>query len=93
MLRSDAPQPIKPADPAMEELIPIQLFKDKGKYKDDVFVAVNGERILIKRGVPVMVKAKYAKVLERSIIQDAETADLITEKSEEWEQKAKLLNM
>ena len=34
----------------MEELVEIKLFKDNGKYKDDVFVSVNGETIAIKRG-------------------------------------------
>ena len=36
-----------------EELVTVQLFKDNDKYRDDLFVAVNGERILIQRGVPV----------------------------------------
>lgn len=34
--------------------------------KDDVFVAVNGKRYLIKRGVTVEVPWNVAKVLERS---------------------------
>lgn len=90
-LRPDAPNPIKPPNPAMEELVTIQLFKDKNKYKDDVFIAINGERIQVQRGVPVQIKAKYAKVLERSVRQDAATADLIAEETERYERASKLL--
>lgn len=32
------------------ELVPVQLFKDNNKYKDDVFISVNGETCLIQRG-------------------------------------------
>ena len=39
-----------------EELVSIRLFKDNDKYKDDVFVAVNGEAIQIKRGETVKIK-------------------------------------
>lgn len=56
----------KTIDP-MEEKVPVRLFKDNGKYKDDVFVAVNGERVQIKRGETVMIKRKFAEVLENSL--------------------------
>lgn len=67
----------------MEELVEIKLFKDNGKYKDDVFVSVNGETIAIKRGERVKIKRKFAEVLEHSDHQDQETARLIEEKSSE----------
>ena len=67
----------------MEELVEIKLFKDNGKYKDDVFVSVNGETIAIKRGERVKIKRKFAEVLENSDHQDQETARLIEEKSSE----------
>lgn len=63
-----------------EEKVPIRLFKDNDKYKDDVFVAVNGERIQIRRGETVMIKRKFAKVLEQSELQDMKTAAMIEEK-------------
>ena len=68
----------------MEELVPVKLFKDNGKYKDDVFVAVNGENCVIKRGERVMVKRKFAEVLDASDRQDYETAMLIEAKSSEF---------
>ena len=67
-----------------EELVEIELFKDSGKYKDDVFVAVNGENCVIKRGERVKVKRKFADALERSQRMDRETAQLIERKSSEW---------
>lgn len=72
-----------------EEYVEIKLFKDSGKYKDDVFVAVNGEGCLIKRGERVKIKRKFAKVLDASDLQDAATADLIDSKVREFEQKSK----
>ena len=73
--------------------MPVRLFKDNDKYKDDVFVAVNGERIQIKRGETVMVKRKFADVLEQSMTQDMATANLIEEESSRYEAEAKVRNL
>jgi vacuolar-type H+-ATPase subunit H len=54
----------------LEQYVTVRLFKDKGKYKDDVFVAVNGESCLIQRGKDVRIKRKFAQVLEQSMRQD-----------------------
>ena len=44
--QAEAPAPSPaPAASRDEELVPIRLFKDNERYKDDVFVAVNGERV------------------------------------------------
>ena len=67
-----------------EELVPVQLFKDNNKYKDDVFVSVNGETCQIQRGPKVMIKRKFADVLGKSGIQDYETSMLIDKKSSEF---------
>lgn len=66
------------------ELVPVRLFKDNNKYKDDVFVAVNGETCQIQRGVEVMVKRKFADVLEKSLSQDFETNMLMEKKQREF---------
>ncbi len=63
------------------EKVPIRMFKDNDRYKDDVYVCVNGERLLIKRGEHVEVPRKFALVLEQSAQQDTATANLIEEKS------------
>ena len=69
---------------AMDELVEVKLFKDNGKYKDDQFVAVNGENIVIKRGERVKIKRRFAEVLDNSDRQDYETSKLIESKSEEF---------
>lgn len=61
----------------LEELVEVRLFKDNNKYKDDVFVSVNGENCVIKRGERVRIKRKFAEVLEQSDKQDYETSKLI----------------
>lgn len=85
-----APDPA--ADPG-EELVSIQLFKDNDRYKDDVFVAVNGSRIQIKRGETVKIKKKFADVLEQSMKQDMATANMIEAKSAEYKAKADALGI
>ena len=54
-----------------DELVEITLFRDGEKYKDDVYVCVNGEGCLIRRGEPVRVRRCVAAVLENSTRQDA----------------------
>lgn len=66
------------------ELVEVKLFKDNNKYKDDVFVSVNGENCVIKRGEKVQVKRKFAQVLDCSDLQDYETSKLIEKKSSEF---------
>ena len=64
-------------------MVKIKLFKDNYKYKDDVFVAVNGKAWQIQRGAEVEVPEEVAQVLEQSIKQDDDTATLIQKKSAE----------
>lgn len=68
----------------LNELVEVRLFRDNNKYKDDVYVSVNGENCQIKRGVPVKIKRKFALVLEDSDMQDFETSQLIDKKSSEF---------
>ena len=79
-------------DDYWNEEVEIQLFKDNGKYKDDVYVAVNGVNCLIQRGKPVKVKRKFAEVLRQSLEQDNETADMIRELESDYEKRSKELN-
>ena len=79
---------IEPGDPG-EELVTVQLFKDNDKYRDDLFVAVNGERILIQRGVPVKIKRKFAEVIEQSQRQDQQTDALMQRMAEDYERVTK----
>ena len=66
------------------ETVKVKLFRDNNKYKDDVYVAVNGENCVIKRGQEVEIKRKFADVLDKSDLQDYETSMLIEKKSSEF---------
>jgi hypothetical protein len=68
----------------MNEEVEVKLFKDNDKYKDPVFVGVNGNTIAIERGVRVKIKRKFAEVLDNSDKQDYETSKLIERKSGEF---------
>ena len=61
----------------LEEYIAIKLFKDNDRYKDDVYVAINGKNCVIKRGEWVRIKRKFALVLDQSEIQDSKAAALM----------------
>lgn len=65
------------------EEVEIELFKDNGKYKDDLFVAVNGVGILIPRGKKVKVKRKYALAIEDSIKQNNNAIAFMESKQKE----------
>ena len=67
-----------------EDMVPIMLFRDNGKYKDDQIVAVNGKTCQIRRGERVEIKAMFAEVLENSMKQDNATADLIARQTQEF---------
>lgn len=81
----------KPYHP--DELVSIRLFKDNDRYKDDVFVCVNGDACLIKRGETVSIKRKFADVLEQSMIQDGKTADLMDAQSAAFHQETAALGL
>ena len=74
-------------------LLEIELFRDNKDYKDDVFVAVNGESCLIARGEKVMVKKKFADVIAQSMSQDIKTANLMDSKSDEFFTEASARNV
>lgn len=90
--KPDAAAEEHPTDPG-EELVHVRLFRDNGKYKDDVFVAVNGERLQIKRGEDVYIKRKFADVLQQSDMQDTATANMIDRQSAEYSAKASSLGV
>lgn len=83
----------KAPSPTGPKMVKIRLFKDNDKYKDDVFVAVNGRSYQIKRGEDVEVPDFVAEVLEQSAKQDAATASLIEQESSRYQAEAKARNL
>ena len=57
------------------EPVEIQLFKDNDKYKDPVFVAINGQSWLIERGKKVTVPACVKKVLDWQVAEDQRNSE------------------
>ena len=49
-----------------KKAVRIKLFKDNSRYKEDLFVSVNGVNYKIRRGVEVEVPPEVAEVLEHS---------------------------
>ena len=67
------------SNPLNEKMVKIKLFKDNGRYKDDLFVARNGHNYVIQRGVEVEVPEGIAMIIEQSEAMDNHVADLIAE--------------
>lgn len=82
---------IKAADE--NTLVEIELFRDNKDYKDNVFVAVNGESCVIARGKKVKIKKKFADVIAQSMRQDVKTARLMDNKSDEFFAEAAARNI
>ena len=61
----------------LNEYISVKLFRDNDRYKDDVYVAVNGNNCIIKRGEWVRVKRKFALVLDACEIQVMRTGEYL----------------
>lgn len=74
-----------------EEYVEFEAFYDGDKYKDDILVTVNGERCLIKRGVRVKVKRKFAEVIRNGEAQDRATARKIESLEKEFKDESEKL--
>lgn len=72
MAKAELKESVEVTTNPVEKKIKIRLFKDSGKYKAPVFVAVNGKTYMIERGVEVEVPAYVAEVLSNSEAQLAE---------------------
>ncbi len=73
----------------MKELVPITLFKDNGKYKDDLVVQLAGVAYQIKRGVQVMIPRAVYDIVIRSQQQDQKTANMLDSMQTEYVEKNK----
>lgn len=75
----------------MNEKVTIKLFKDNGKYKDDLTVTVNGITYQIQRGKTVEVPRYIADVIAQSERQDTQTANMIEKLAAEFDRKTEKL--
>lgn len=58
-----------PTEPSGDEYVDYMAPLLPGKVQKDIFCAVNGETVLIKRGVPVKVKRKFVEALNNAAAQ------------------------
>ena len=58
-----------PAEPSGDDYVDYMAPLLPGKVQKDIFCAVNGETVLIKRGVPVKVKRKFVEALNNAAAQ------------------------
>ena len=68
----------------LNEYVEIKLFKDNDRYKDDVYVAINGKNCVIRRGEWTRIRRKFAMLLDQSEIQDLHTAQMMESESEKF---------
>lgn len=80
---------VKTPEEYLEEKVPVMLYKDGEKYKDDVVLAINGEKIQIQRGVTVYIKRKYMSLLENQYRQQMVAANLQDQLAEEFANSTK----
>ena len=68
----------------MKRMVKIRLFKDNEKYKDDLFVSLNGMAYQIQRGIVVEVPEVVAEIIKRSEEADANTSMMIDSAKSEY---------
>lgn len=59
----------------------IYLFYDGERYKDPLFVGINGMTWLVRRGEEVEVPVEVAEVIEHQLEQDKKTAQMMRDLS------------
>ena len=81
------------AAPADDGMVTVKLFKDNEKYKDDVFVSVNGRRLQIKRGVEVRIPRAHAEVLSNAMKQRNESFEYMDGLASDFKRKSEELKI
>lgn len=71
------------------DLVEYEAFYDGDKYKDDIFVCVNGRTMQIKRGEKVKIPPAFAEVLEHSTLADRQTARMTDALAHDFETESK----
>lgn len=97
-IETEATAEVKPKTPAemeayLNEYVSVKLFRDNDKYKEPVYVAVNGQNCVIKRGEWVRIRRKFALVLDQSEIQDLRTAEMMEAESSKYAAESRALGI
>ena len=83
---------LKSQEEWLNEYVEVRLFKDNEKYKDDVYVAINGKNCVIRRGVWTRIRRKFALLLDQSEIQDLRTAELMEKEASRFADESRRHN-
>ena len=67
------------------ETVKLRLFKDNGRYKDPLYVAINGRNWIIKRGVDVEVPAYVKEYIDQQLTEEQIIWDKVAKEEEEYE--------
>lgn len=73
--------------------VEVELFKDNGRYRDDVVVGVNGKLYVIKRGVRVKVPRAVKEILDHSREQDTQTALMMDSLENRYQEETRKYNV
>lgn len=73
--------------------VEVKLFKDNGRYRDDVVVGVNGKLYVIKRGVRVKVPRAVKEILDHSREQDTQTALMMDSLENRYQEETRKYNV
>ena len=72
----------------LNEYVDVRLFKDNGKYKEPLYVGINGQNCVIPRGEFVRVKRKFALLIEQSELQETRAAEVIQSAKDRYAQES-----
>jgi hypothetical protein len=67
--------------------VTIELFKDDYRYKEPLFVGINGQTWLIKRGVQVEVDDYVADFIEQQKAEEARIMRRVDQEEREYQEK------
>ncbi len=73
----------------LNEPVPFRAFKDNDKYKDDIFVCVNGRSWRIKRGEDVMIPRYVRNIIDQSEQQKLAATNYAEAKQQAYKQSSK----
>ena len=99
LVQEDIPSAEEKQEAAAEEklvddgMVTVKLFRDNEKYKDDVFVAVNGRRIQVKRGVEVRIPRAHAEVLANAMKQRNESFEYMDGLASDFKRQSEALKI
>lgn len=72
----------------LNEYVDVRLFKDNGKYKEPLYVGINGKNCMIPRGEFVRIKRKFAFLIEQSEIQEMKAAETLQQAKDRYAQES-----